>query len=152
MIHQSQSLEWKDGFNSVYPLPATSITSILTLCQKLWESAIISWLFSACLALFKSSLICPFQLYSLTELALIRSSLDFFFPLASGIVPALKAWGIGPIGGWFDNYMLHTVSEKDSLTNHCFSSLANTLVSLFKNPMTHLLICIVSSNLLKWGI
>lgn len=30
-IHQS--LEWEDGFNSTYPLPATSITSILTLCQ-----------------------------------------------------------------------------------------------------------------------
>lgn len=134
MIHQSQSLEWKDGFNSVYPLPATSITSILTLWQLavgIHNNILVILCLSASLALFKSCLICPFQLYFLTELVVISSSLDFFFfslwPQAWCWLESLRH---GPIRCWFDNYMLHTVSEKDSPTNNCSSSLANILVSL----------------------
>lgn len=100
MIHQSQSLEWKDGFNSVYPLPATSITSILTLWQLavgIHNNILVILCLSASLALFKSCLIRSFQLYFLTELVVISSSLDFFFfsfGLRHGA--GLKACGMDP--------------------------------------------------------
>lgn len=69
-------------------------------------------------------------IYFLTELAIISSSLEFLSPFGLRHGAGSESLRHGPIGGWFDNYMLHTVSEKDSLTNNCSSSLANILVSV----------------------
>lgn len=77
-----QGLEWKGGFNSAHPLPATPHNWHIKLgaasCGKQQYLLVILCLFAS-LALFKFSLIYLFQLYSLTGLAIMGSSFDFLF-------------------------------------------------------------------------